>query len=69
MLLIRAITAISNLKGANEDQTHGIQIALRAMAKKSLNPLETPTLSHICRLDPEFSVVRIFACAELALIT
>ncbi|TNW07107.1 molecular chaperone GroEL, partial [Xylella fastidiosa] len=29
--LIRAITAISNLKGANEDQTHGIQIALRAM--------------------------------------
>ncbi len=27
--LIRAITAISNLKGANEDQTHGIQIALR----------------------------------------
>ena len=29
--LVRAITAIGNLKGANEDQTHGIQIALRAM--------------------------------------
>nr|QXI66701.1 GroEL [Serratia marcescens]QXI66745.1 GroEL [Raoultella planticola]QXO83653.1 GroEL [Citrobacter freundii]UCK92100.1 GroEL [Citrobacter freundii]UCK92198.1 GroEL [Raoultella planticola] len=29
--LIRAKAAIENLKGANEDQTHGIQIALRAM--------------------------------------
>jgi len=29
--LVRAISAIGNLKGANEDQTHGIQIALRAM--------------------------------------
>ena len=29
--LVRAITAIGELKGANEDQTHGIQIALRAM--------------------------------------
>jgi len=29
--LVRAITAIGDLKGANEDQTHGIQIALRAM--------------------------------------
>ncbi|WP_369934536.1 chaperonin GroEL [Xanthomonas tesorieronis] len=29
--LVRALTAIGELKGANEDQTHGIQIALRAM--------------------------------------
>jgi chaperonin GroEL len=29
--LVRAISAIGDLKGANEDQTHGIQIALRAM--------------------------------------
>jgi chaperonin GroEL len=29
--LIRAKAAIENLKGANEDQNHGIQIALRAM--------------------------------------
>jgi chaperonin GroEL len=29
--LIRAKAAIGNLKGANEDQNHGIQIALRAM--------------------------------------
>ncbi len=29
--LIRAKAAIESLKGANEDQTHGIQIALRAM--------------------------------------
>ncbi|MBN6150820.1 chaperonin GroEL [Xanthomonas sp. AmX2] len=29
--LVRALTAIGDLKGANEDQTHGIQIALRAM--------------------------------------
>ncbi len=29
--LIRALSAISGLKGANEDQNHGIQIALRAM--------------------------------------
>ncbi|HEY4528925.1 MAG TPA: chaperonin GroEL [Luteimonas sp.] len=29
--LLRAKTAIENLKGANEDQNHGIQIALRAM--------------------------------------
>ena len=29
--LIRALAAIGNLKGANEDQNHGIQIALRAM--------------------------------------
>jgi chaperonin GroEL len=29
--LIRALTAISGLKGANEDQNHGIQIAFRAM--------------------------------------
>ncbi len=29
--LIRAKAAIENLKGANEDQTHGIAIALRAM--------------------------------------
>ena len=29
--LIRAKAAIKDLKGANEDQTHGIQIALRAM--------------------------------------
>ncbi|WP_024889185.1 chaperonin GroEL [Luteimonas huabeiensis] len=29
--LIRAKAAIEGLKGANEDQTHGIQIALRAM--------------------------------------
>ena len=29
--LIRAKAAVANLKGANEDQNHGIQIALRAM--------------------------------------
>ncbi|UYK76527.1 chaperonin GroEL [Xanthomonas sacchari] len=29
--LVRALSAIGELKGANEDQTHGIQIALRAM--------------------------------------
>ena len=29
--LIRARDAISGLKGANEDQNHGIQIAMRAM--------------------------------------
>ncbi|MFT3669582.1 MAG: chaperonin GroEL [Pseudoxanthomonas sp.] len=29
--LIRALQTIGNLKGANEDQNHGIQIALRAM--------------------------------------
>jgi chaperonin GroEL len=29
--LLRAKSAIENLKGANEDQNHGIQIALRAM--------------------------------------
>jgi chaperonin GroEL len=29
--LVRALTAIGDLKGANEDQNHGIQIALRAM--------------------------------------
>jgi chaperonin GroEL len=29
--LIRAKAAIKDLKGANEDQNHGIQIALRAM--------------------------------------
>ena len=29
--LVRALQAIGQLKGANEDQTHGIQIALRAM--------------------------------------
>ncbi|RMH89053.1 chaperonin GroEL [Lysobacter pythonis] len=29
--LIRALSAIKNLKGANEDQNHGIEIALRAM--------------------------------------
>ena len=29
--LIRAKSAVENLKGANEGQNHGIQIALRAM--------------------------------------
>ena len=29
--LIRALQSIGTLKGANEDQNHGIQIALRAM--------------------------------------
>lgn len=29
--LVRALVAVGELKGANEDQTHGIQIALRAM--------------------------------------
>lgn len=29
--LVRAVTALAGLKGANEDQNHGIQIALRAM--------------------------------------
>ena len=29
--LVRAVTSLAGLKGANEDQNHGIQIALRAM--------------------------------------
>ncbi|MDS9989057.1 MAG: chaperonin GroEL [Xylella fastidiosa subsp. multiplex] len=47
--LIRVITAISNLKGANEDQTHGIQIALRAM--------EAPLREIVANAGEEPSVI------------
>ena len=47
--LVRAITAIGELKGANEDQTHGIQIALRAM--------EAPLREIVANAGEEPSVV------------
>ncbi|AXI84029.1 chaperonin GroEL [Xylella taiwanensis] len=47
--LIRALAAISNLKGANEDQTHGIQIALRAM--------EAPLREIVANAGEEPSVI------------
>jgi chaperonin GroEL len=47
--LIRAKAAIKDLKGANEDQTHGIQIALRAM--------EAPLREIVANAGEEPSVV------------
>ena len=47
--LIRALAAISGLKGANEDQNHGIQIALRAM--------EAPLREIVANAGEEPSVV------------
>ena len=47
--LIRAKAAIKDLKGSNEDQTHGIQIALRAM--------EAPLREIVANAGEEPSVV------------
>ena len=47
--LIRALSAISGLKGANEDQNHGITIALRAM--------EAPLREIVTNCGEEPSVV------------
>ncbi len=47
--LIRALAAISDLKGINEDQNHGIQIALRAM--------EAPLREIVINAGEEASVV------------
>jgi len=47
--LVRALQAISGLKGANEDQNHGIQIALRAM--------EAPLREIVTNCGEEPSVV------------
>jgi chaperonin GroEL len=47
--LIRAVSAIKGLKGANEDQNHGIQIALRAM--------EAPLREIVTNCGEEPSVV------------
>ena len=47
--LIRALTAIKGLKGANEDQNHGIEIALRAM--------EAPLREIVANAGEEPSVV------------
>ena len=47
--LIRALASISGLKGANEDQNHGIQIALRAM--------EAPLREIVANAGEEPSVV------------
>jgi chaperonin GroEL len=47
--LIRALQAIGELKGANEDQNHGIQIALRAM--------ESPLREIVANAGEEPSVV------------
>ncbi|HHW4678078.1 MAG TPA: chaperonin GroEL [Xylella sp.] len=47
--LVRALTAISDLKGANEEQTHGIQIALRAM--------EAPLREIVANAGEEPSVI------------
>ena len=47
--LIRALAAISGLKGANEDQNHGIVIALRAM--------EAPLREIVTNCGEEPSVV------------
>ncbi|WP_374609809.1 chaperonin GroEL [Thermomonas sp.] len=47
--LIRAKAAIKEIKGANEDQTHGIQIALRAM--------EAPLREIVANAGEEPSVV------------
>ncbi|MCD9027122.1 chaperonin GroEL [Luteimonas sp. BDR2-5] len=47
--LVRALQSIGELKGANEDQTHGIQIALRAM--------EAPLREIVTNAGEEPSVV------------
>lgn len=47
--LVRAITAVADLKGANEDQTHGIHIALRAM--------EAPLREIVANAGEESSVI------------
>ncbi|TDK22718.1 chaperonin GroEL [Luteimonas aestuarii] len=47
--LVRALQAINGLKGANEDQNHGIQIALRAM--------EAPLREIVTNCGEEPSVV------------
>lgn len=47
--LIRALSAIRDLKGANEDQNHGIAIALRAM--------EAPLREIVTNCGDEPSVV------------
>ena len=47
--LVRAITALAGLKGANEDQNHGIQIALRAM--------EAPLREIVANAGEEPSVI------------
>jgi len=47
--LIRAITSLSELKGENEDQTHGIKVALRAM--------EMPFRQIVLNAGDEASVV------------
>ena len=47
--LLRAKAAIGNLKGANEDQNHGIQIALRAM--------EAPLREIVANAGEEPSVI------------
>ncbi|UNK43009.1 chaperonin GroEL [Luteimonas sp. S4-F44] len=47
--LVRALQSIGQLKGANEDQTHGIQIALRAM--------EAPLREIVTNAGEEPSVV------------
>ncbi|HBK47231.1 MAG TPA: chaperonin GroEL [Xanthomonadaceae bacterium] len=47
--LVRALVAVGDLKGANEDQTHGIQIALRAM--------EAPLREIVANAGEEPSVI------------
>jgi chaperonin GroEL len=47
--LVRAVQAIKDLKGANEDQTHGINVALRAM--------EAPLRQIVANAGEEPSVV------------
>lgn len=47
--LIRALTAMGELKGANEDQNHGITIALRAM--------EAPLREIVINAGEEASVI------------
>ena len=47
--LIRSLAAIANLKGVNEDQNHGVQIALRAM--------EAPLREIVTNAGEEPSVV------------
>src|SRR5690606_8089505 len=47
--LVRAVTALVGLKGINEDQNHGIQIALRAM--------EAPLREIVANAGEEPSVI------------
>ncbi len=47
--LVRALVVVGELKGANEDQTHGIQIALRAM--------EAPLREIVANAGEEPSVI------------